>query len=100
MTVYSLVDHIAAIDATLPPSKLIAESVKRSSRAHLFHLYPVLCDIAAIPRKSVSVWTAITLSSVSPGDGDADVPVSKQLDARQLARTALEEIGKEMGMEM
>ena len=28
-----------AIDASLPPSELIADAVKRSSRAHMFHFY-------------------------------------------------------------
>ncbi|KAH7100328.1 hypothetical protein BKA62DRAFT_706688 [Auriculariales sp. MPI-PUGE-AT-0066] len=92
---------LPAIDASLPPSKLIAEAIKRSNRAHLFHLYPVLCDIAAIPRKSVSVWTA-AFAPVALNGSDTESSlggaIAKLLDARQLARAALEEVGLEMGL--
>ncbi|KAF8879578.1 guanine nucleotide exchange factor in Golgi transport N-terminal-domain-containing protein [Infundibulicybe gibba] len=36
--------------------KLISDAVKRSSVAHLFHFYPVLCEIASMPRKTPSGW--------------------------------------------
>ena len=47
-----------AIDASLPPSELIADAVKRSSRAHMFHFYSLLCEIASVPRKSPNAWIA------------------------------------------
>jgi hypothetical protein len=84
-----------AVDASLPPSKLIQEAINRSCQAHLFHLYPVLCDIAAIPRKSVTTWTAVTFADPEVQSGQ----IGTQLDARQLAREALEKLGGEMGLE-
>jgi len=32
--------------------------VKRSSRAHMFHFYTLLCEIASLPRKSPNGWIA------------------------------------------
>jgi hypothetical protein len=78
-----------AIDASLPPSALIADAVKRSAKAHLFHLYPVLCEIASIPRKTPSAWIDLR------GDGVR----AQELDARLLARDCLKAIGVEMGLQ-
>ncbi|KAJ6632164.1 hypothetical protein B0H10DRAFT_1976381 [Mycena sp. CBHHK59/15] len=84
-----------SIDASLSPSLLIADAVKRSSVAHLFHFYPVLCEIASIPRKTPSSWVLSRAAdaSASLGDGEAI-----ELDARVLARECLKEVGKEMGV--
>jgi len=30
--------------------------VKRSSRAHVFHFYTLLCEIASVPRKAPNAW--------------------------------------------
>ncbi|KAG6844369.1 hypothetical protein H0H87_007445 [Tephrocybe sp. NHM501043] len=97
------------IDVLLSPSHLIADAVKRSTAAHLFHFYPVLCEIASIPRKTPSAWmvTSTTPSSLSIlptghtssgsnyGQSGAN---AVELDARILARTCLKEVGKEMGV--
>jgi hypothetical protein len=80
-----------AIDAALAPSLLIADAVKRSPIAHLFHFYPSFCDIAAIPRKTPSSW----ITSEVNGHGET---ASIQVDARSLAKKALRLIGEEMGM--
>jgi hypothetical protein len=82
----------AAIDATLSPSLLIADAVKRSSVAHLFHFYPVLCEIASIPRKTPSSWV---LSRAADALGSDE---AMELDARVLARECLKEVGREMGV--
>jgi hypothetical protein len=59
-----------AIDTSLPPAGLIADSVKRSSRAHLFHFYTLLSEIASVPRKAPSAWiTADRLVAASGGPG-------------------------------
>ena len=42
---------------TLPTSReLVSDTIKRSTVAHLFHFYPVLCEIASIPRRSPTAW--------------------------------------------
>ena len=103
---------VAAIDSSLEPAKLIADAVKRSSRAHLFHFYPVLCEIVSIPRRSPSAWLppdALSLpnSALSPrgtaasggeASSDADHGRPVELDARSLVKECLREVGKEMGV--
>ena len=92
--------------------QLIADSVKRSTIAHLFHFYPLLCEIVSIPRKTPFFWTQQQRSGQKPpirhgenyvngketgevfGEGDW---ITVGLDARDLARDCLKEIGKEMG---
>ncbi|KAJ8092074.1 Endocytosis and vacuole integrity protein [Marasmius tenuissimus] len=68
------------------PKELISDSVKRSSLAHLFYFYPVICEIAAIPRKMPS-------SFVDQGAGDV-----KEVDARSLSGECLRAVGREMGV--
>ncbi|CAK5277941.1 unnamed protein product [Mycena citricolor] len=65
-----------AIDASAPPKTLVSEAVKRSTLGHLFHLYPLLCEIAAVPRKAPAAWVLT--------EGRAS-----ELDARELARDCL-----------
>ena len=100
------------IDQTLDPSKLIADAVKRSPKAHLFHFYPVLCEIVSIPRRTPSAWVpSDTLSlpksalppegSANPGGeatSDVDHGRPVELDARSLVKECLKEVGKEMGV--
>ncbi|KAL0948488.1 hypothetical protein HGRIS_011055 [Hohenbuehelia grisea] len=99
------------IDHTLGPSALVADAVKRSTLAHLYHFYPVLCEIASIPRKTPSTWMAPPKSSAPakskstkkaanrasglPGHVNGNVV---ELDARVLARQCLQAIGKELGV--
>jgi len=105
-----------AIDTTLTPSELIADAIKRSLVAHLFHFYPVLCDIASIPRKTPSAWVMakVPLAPTLPAgsrlhSNETQLPQNNlsgsepsgkavELDARTLARQCLREIGKEMGV--
>ena len=48
---------------TLPTSReLVSDSIKRSTVAHLFHFYPVLCEIASIPRRSPTAWVQTSAS--------------------------------------
>ncbi|KAJ7842842.1 hypothetical protein B0H14DRAFT_3868774 [Mycena olivaceomarginata] len=84
-----------AIDASLSPSLLIADAVKRSSIAHLFHFYPVLCEIASTPRKTPSTWV---LPRAADKDSSSEGAEAIELDARVLARECLKEVGKEMGV--
>ncbi|KAG9008257.1 hypothetical protein FRB94_013617 [Tulasnella sp. JGI-2019a] len=67
---------------------LISDSIRRSSKAHLYHVYSVLCDIASSSTYHPTVWTE------DPKRGVVE------LNSRQLARQALREIGKEMGVEI
>ncbi|KAF9484605.1 hypothetical protein BDN70DRAFT_825412 [Pholiota conissans] len=108
-TQYSLKQPIIGTDIPVPtsPRELISDSVKRTPIAHLFHLYPILCEIASIPRKGPSCW--ISLADKDSRESDS-LPGSKlngvtsprnfvmQFDARRLASETLKEIGKEMGV--
>lgn len=76
-----------ALQSSLDLSLLLADAVKRSTIAHLFHFYPVICEIASIPRRTPSTWVMLQ-------NGEAE-----ELDARVLARHCLKEVGKEMGVE-
>ncbi|KAK7030884.1 Endocytosis and vacuole integrity protein [Paramarasmius palmivorus] len=76
-----------SIEQSSTPSQLIADAVKRSSVAHLFYFYPVLCEIASIPRKTPTTWTVVPET-----DGAA------RIDARSLAKECLKVVGKEMGV--
>lgn len=101
---------VVDIDTSSSPSQLIADAVKRSAIAHLFHFYPVLCEIASIPRKTPSTWvitntaqgsplrTEFSRDSVVTNGGEGSVDQAVQLDARVLARECLKEVGKEMGV--
>ena len=117
-----LCDHLTelcictAVDVSLSPRALISDAVKRSSVAHLFHFYPVLCEIASIPRKTPSAWALPSPTSPHPSvngvnDTKAGHPRTStlsnsssqearliELDARALARSCLKEVGKEMGV--
>ena len=101
------------------PAELIADSVKRSSRAHMFHFYSLLSEIASVPRKAPSAWISADRLAVLSG-----VPAEKEkkemetaaagrtrhvsrrpgpghlvsFDARELARECLKEVGRELGV--
>lgn len=77
------------IDTSQSHAALLADVAKRSPKAHLFHLYPVFCEIASAPRALPSTWA-------SPGGSD-DSNAAGQLDARILARQCLKEVGFELG---
>jgi len=106
-----------AVDTSLPPSELIADSVKRSSRAHMFHLYSLLCEIASVPRKAPNAWITADRLVVSGGPAGTEKetaaaaqvrthhPISRPgsghlvlFDARGLARECLKEVGRELGV--
>ncbi|KAH9018228.1 hypothetical protein EDB83DRAFT_2528502 [Lactarius deliciosus] len=95
-----------AVDTSLAASELMADSVKRSSRAYVFHFYALLCEIVSIPRKAASAW--ITLAPGAPAV-HPDHPLGRvvagsghghlvSLDARALAREFLREVGRELGV--
>ncbi len=92
--------------------------MKRSSRAHIFHFYSLLCEIASVSRKVPNAWISADRLTVSPGG-----PVEKEkketadrthhpsssgpgpgpghlvsFDARKLARECLKEVGRELGV--
>ena len=104
---------MTAINQILNGSELIADAVNRSTKAHLFHFYHVLCEIVAIPRKTPTSWTAVSslrsTSSDASRTSDLKGVVSwhsdpsgedkvVELDARILVKECLKEIGDEMGM--
>lgn len=107
-----------AVDTSLPASELIADSVRRSSRAHIFHFYALLCDIVSVPRKAPSAWVMAEhlatsarderpiavrvhhpLGRAATGAGNGSDPARLvSLDARALARECLKEVGRELGV--
>ncbi|EKM74882.1 hypothetical protein AGABI1DRAFT_65220 [Agaricus bisporus var. burnettii JB137-S8] len=100
------------IDAAIftTPSEIMADTVKRSPAAILFHFYTALSEVASIPR-----WTPSTRTLVN-GTHKPDLNQSKrdskskmkhsqnieedvlELDARTLARDCLKVLGHEMGV--
>jgi hypothetical protein len=50
------------LDTSPTPRELVSDSIKRSTVAHLFHFYPVLCEIASIPRRSPTAWVQTSTS--------------------------------------
>ncbi|KAI0354523.1 hypothetical protein OH77DRAFT_1548844 [Trametes cingulata] len=105
------------IDKSLSPSAVIADAVKRSTRAHLFHFYPILCEIVSIPRKSPTAWvmsaaprTTTTSNEATSNDarnsiswtdvanGVAGEGHAVELDARTLVKECLREVGRELGV--
>ncbi|KAI8977746.1 hypothetical protein BD414DRAFT_154340 [Trametes punicea] len=106
------------LDQSVSPSELIAEAVKRSTKAHLFHFYPVLCEIVSIPRRTPTAWvmsaTPRTVASSSTEASSADARNSMswtdvargvakeghavELDARTLVKECLKEVGRELGV--
>jgi len=96
------------------PKELISDSIKLSTIAHLFHFYPVLCEIASIPRKVPTRWVAHDSGNTSHSNKLAEsisysselekektgIPAVKELDARMLARECLREVGREMGVSL
>ena len=100
------IDLFTVIDQTLGAPSLIADAIKRSTKAHLFHFYPILCEIVAIPRKTPTAWvmespktkvkhgpskTVVAAADTNEGEAVA-------LDARALVKECLQEIGREMGV--
>jgi hypothetical protein len=91
------------------PAELLADTVKRSPAAVLFHFYNPLCEIASIPRRTPSAW-AFTNGTHKPDHhhhrSENRVKTSRyqsaenvlELDARALARDCLKVLGQEMGV--
>ncbi|CAL1702898.1 unnamed protein product [Somion occarium] len=107
------------IEQSLEPSKLISDAVKRSAKAHLFHLYPVLSEIVATPRKTPTAWVMTHARKTASRDasnaakpeevrksiawndvtsGAVDEARAIELDARAVVKECLKEIGREMGV--
>ena len=90
------------ISSSIPqtPKELIADSIKRTTVAHLFHFYPLITELASMPRRSPSSWVQNgnvpdNTQDVSGGQGGSHVV---ELDVRTLARSCLKEIAREMGL--
>ncbi|TFK71822.1 hypothetical protein BDN72DRAFT_409999 [Pluteus cervinus] len=90
------------INTTSALSILISEAIKRSPLAHLFHFYPILCEIVSIPRKLPTTRTRVggsnTVFASSQPNGNLPHPSVVELDARLLAKSCLQLLGKEMGV--
>ncbi|KAI0300723.1 hypothetical protein B0F90DRAFT_1722805 [Multifurca ochricompacta] len=86
-----------AIDTSLQPSELIADSVKRSPRAHVIHFYTLLCEIASTPRKAPSAWVSadrlVTSGGAAPTSKDSETATA----VRVLAGGRIE-VGRELGV--
>ncbi|TBU23332.1 hypothetical protein BD311DRAFT_674190 [Dichomitus squalens] len=92
------------VDSSVPPSTLIADAIKRSTKAHLFHFYPILCEIVAIPRKTPTAWITMVTRSMSDAaqpksmDEHPTTSTAVEVDARTLVKDCLKEIGRELGV--
>ncbi|TDL18222.1 hypothetical protein BD410DRAFT_900985 [Rickenella mellea] len=99
-------------DLSLTQSSIISDATKRSDRAHLLHFYPVLCQIAALPRTTPTAWTTENKPHLpdDPSLGMVDARhsrvaftaqngVSVEYDIRDLGRSCLVEVGKALGIE-
>ncbi|KAG5219402.1 Protein MON [Salix suchowensis] len=117
-----LLTSCIAIDTTLPPSELVADAVKRSTVAHLFHMYDLLCDmqryLASLPRRGYPSrkrsqlrvrWEGPDPNHRHPSSISQHGETSRasmlfrgggvvEMDARTLARECLKIIGKELGV--
>ena len=95
----------AVIETSLDPKGLIADAVRRSPKAHLFHFYHVFCEITSLPRKTPSAWLS-SPPEHSAGNGRSRIAQEEQektkdfieFDARTLTRECLKAIGQEMGL--
>ena len=74
---------------------MIADAVKRSTKAHLFHFYPILCEIVAIPRKPPTAWVMTGAHRAADSGKDG---LAVELDARTLVKDCLKEVGRELGV--
>lgn len=70
----------------------------------MFYFYPVLCEIASIPRKTPAAWVSVA-SARDQGERGAEGRIGAlegdgkvvEVDARALAKECLRALGKEMG---
>ena len=70
-----LLDVSIKLDIPPTPRELVSDSIKRSTVAHLFHFYPVLCEIASIPRRSPTAWiqtSALESDKANRGKNERD----------------------------
>ena len=95
-----------APDFTLSISSLLGDIARRSTRAHLFHFYPELCRISALPKGSVSAWLNTSKGAdEEPSTTRSVIATSsetqklEELDARILAASCLKQIGLELGVD-
>jgi hypothetical protein len=59
---------LRAVDMSLPPAELVSDSVKRLSRAHMFHFHSLASEIACLPRDAPSTWIFAALSGGVPAE--------------------------------
>ena len=83
--------------------ELFADSAKRSSVAHLFHFYPLLCELASIPQSpSYHLMQNGSRDSMRSVSNEKSVNRGSsavvERDARHLAMECLKRIGREMGL--
>jgi protein MON2 len=114
------------LDPKLTPSQLIPVAIQRSPVAHLFHFYPLLCEIAALPTKPPSAWVVPSISSVNETATVQEQPAGSaellnevyeakrssigitlggkveavEVNSRQLSRDCLIAIGRELGSQV
>jgi hypothetical protein len=75
LCLFYISDVSTRLDTPPTPRELVFDSIKRSTVAHLFHFYPVLCEIASIPRRSPTAWVQASASDsdkVNRGKNERD----------------------------
>ena len=83
---------------SLSPSALVADAVRRSTKAHLFHFFPILCEIVAIPRKPPTAWIMSNTRRTTIDSESSSAGQAIELDARTLVKDCLKELGRELGV--
>ncbi|KAF5376165.1 hypothetical protein D9757_009328 [Collybiopsis confluens] len=90
--------HTASNGAELASMTLISDALRRSPVGHLFSFYALLCEIAAVPRRTPEAWAHVRLVSMSLNSTGGNELHLEHLDARMLARDCLKIVGAEMGV--
>lgn len=117
---------VIALDPKMTPSQLIPVAIQRSPVAHLFHFYPLLCEIAALPTTPPSAWVVPSIGNVhetvtvqeqptgttEPVSDDSELKRPSigvtlggkveaiEVNSRQLSRDCLIVIGRELGSQV
>ena len=104
LTYNSNLEHREELSGDPSGQQVIADTARRSTKAHLFHFYDLLCDVTGASGRSPSMWIVPSRPEelVAWGMPHAlqdgfDKSIAVEISARQLSRSALKSVGREMG---
>ncbi|PVG01204.1 hypothetical protein CPB86DRAFT_805390 [Serendipita vermifera] len=84
-------------ELSVSEASLARELAYRSERAHLFHCYTLLLQVASAPKAATAWLPEVSLEVVTPVIQNG-TPSVAHFDSRDLARSCLQLIGEEMGL--